>query len=161
MPVGGGDIGLNVWVEQGGDLLFYIGKTDAWSENGRLLKLARVRVRLSPNPFQKGLPFKQELRLYDGEIQINAAQADKAITLHIRVDANHPVIYVEGESRSPYKVKVDLELWRTSRRELTKHESRSAYGLIGSPNPIIVEPDVVPAVQADRIVWYHRNERSI
>jgi len=161
MPLGNGDISLNVWVEQDGDLLFYIGKTDAWSENGRLLKLGRVRVRLSPNPFQKGLPFKQELRLYDGEIQINAGQADKAVTLHIRVDANLPVIYVEGESRSPYKVKVDLELWRTSRRELTGPESRSAYGLADGPNPIIVEPDVVPAGQANCVVWYHRNERSI
>ncbi|MBO9610576.1 MAG: hypothetical protein J7639_31775 [Paenibacillaceae bacterium] len=33
MPVGNGDIGLNVWVEEDGDLLFYIGKTDAWNEN--------------------------------------------------------------------------------------------------------------------------------
>jgi len=37
MPTGNGDIGLNVWVEEDGDLLFYVGKTDAWSENGRLL----------------------------------------------------------------------------------------------------------------------------
>src|SRR5258708_37183189 len=30
MPVGNGDIGLNVWTEPNGDLCFYIGKTDAW-----------------------------------------------------------------------------------------------------------------------------------
>src|ERR1700754_781231 len=30
MPLGNGDIGLNVWTEQNGDLLFYISKTDAW-----------------------------------------------------------------------------------------------------------------------------------
>src|ERR1700679_875658 len=30
MPLGNGDIGLNVWVDPGGDLLFYISKTDAW-----------------------------------------------------------------------------------------------------------------------------------
>ena len=30
MPIGNGDIGLNVWVEKNGDLSFYIGKTDAW-----------------------------------------------------------------------------------------------------------------------------------
>ena len=47
MPIGNGDIGLNLWVEEGGDLLFYISKTDSWSENGRLLKLGRVRVKLS------------------------------------------------------------------------------------------------------------------
>jgi len=30
MPIGNGDIGANVWVEDGGDLLFYISKTDAF-----------------------------------------------------------------------------------------------------------------------------------
>ena len=73
MPLGNGDIGLNVWVQQDGDLLFLIGKTDAWSEVVRLLKLGRVRVKLSPNPFAKGLPFRQELRLRQGEIEIRAA----------------------------------------------------------------------------------------
>jgi hypothetical protein len=49
MPIGNGDIGMNVWVEEDGDLLFYIGRSDLWSENGRLLKLGRVRVRFRPN----------------------------------------------------------------------------------------------------------------
>jgi len=48
MPLGNGDIGVNAWVEKSGDLLFYIGKTDTWSENGRLIKLGKVRVSFSP-----------------------------------------------------------------------------------------------------------------
>jgi Domain of unknown function (DUF5703) len=32
MPLGNGEIGLNVWTEPSGDLLFFIGKTDAWCE---------------------------------------------------------------------------------------------------------------------------------
>lgn len=40
MPLGNGDIGLNVWVEDGGDLLFYLSKTDAWDENARLISSA-------------------------------------------------------------------------------------------------------------------------
>ena len=59
MPLGNGDTGLNLWVEGGGDLLLYISKTDAWSETGRLLKLGRARVRLTPNPFATGKPFRQ------------------------------------------------------------------------------------------------------
>jgi hypothetical protein len=51
MPIGNGDIGANVWVEDGGDLLFYIGKTDAREENARVVKVGQVRVRLRPNPF--------------------------------------------------------------------------------------------------------------
>ena len=34
MPLGNGDIGLNVWTDSNGDLLFYIGKTDAWDDYG-------------------------------------------------------------------------------------------------------------------------------
>ena len=48
MPIGNGEIGLNLWVEPGGEVVFYIARTDAWSGNGRLLKLGRVRVRLDP-----------------------------------------------------------------------------------------------------------------
>ena len=39
MPIGNGDIGLNLWVNPAGELVFYISKTDSWSENARLLKL--------------------------------------------------------------------------------------------------------------------------
>jgi hypothetical protein len=55
MPLGNGDISANVWV-QDGDLLFLIGKTDAWDENRINCKLARVRVKMSPNPFAAGKP---------------------------------------------------------------------------------------------------------
>ena len=37
MPLGNGDIGMNVWVEENGDLLFFISKTDSWSDDGCLL----------------------------------------------------------------------------------------------------------------------------
>src|SRR5688572_14542935 len=76
MPTGNGDIGLNVWVEENGDLLFYIGKTDAWSETVRLLKLGRVRVRISPSPFEGGQPFRQTLQLRNGEVQIRAGRPE-------------------------------------------------------------------------------------
>src|SRR5437899_2297979 len=41
MPIGNGDVAGNVWVEANGDLAFYIAKSDAWSEHGRLLKVGR------------------------------------------------------------------------------------------------------------------------
>ena len=54
MPLGNGRLGLNVWAEEGGDLVFYISKTDAWDGLGRLLKLGRVRLKFTPNPFDGG-----------------------------------------------------------------------------------------------------------
>ena len=46
MPLGNGDISLNAWVEPGGSLVFYVGKTDSWDDNARLLKIGKVRVTL-------------------------------------------------------------------------------------------------------------------
>ncbi|MDB4921030.1 DUF5703 domain-containing protein, partial [Mucilaginibacter sp.] len=40
MPCGGGDIGLNFWVENG-DLYFYIAKSGTFDENNTFLKLGR------------------------------------------------------------------------------------------------------------------------
>jgi len=161
MPLGNGDIGLNVWVEEGGDLVFYIGKSDAWSENARLLKLGRVRVKLSPNPFSGNSPFTQELRLRSGEILIEAGENDEHVSLGVWVDAHEPVIHVDAECRSPHDLQVDLELWRTQRRQMQGKELFSAYGLNGSPEPVFVEPDCVVDDPQDCVVWYHRNERSI
>ena len=58
MPCGGGDIGLNVWVEKG-DLLFYISRSGTFDENNTMLKLGRIRIRFSPNPFLHADDFRQ------------------------------------------------------------------------------------------------------
>lgn len=49
MPMGNGDIGANLWVDQEGVLQFYISKTDSHSEIGRLLKIGKIAMRFSPN----------------------------------------------------------------------------------------------------------------
>src|SRR3954447_18836118 len=67
MPCGGGDIGLNVWVENG-ELLIYLSRTGAFDDNNAFLKLGRIRVKLSPNPFA-GDQFRQELILKDGYVK--------------------------------------------------------------------------------------------
>lgn len=66
MPCGGGDIGLNVWVEKG-DLLFYLSRSGTFDENNAMLKLGRVSVHISGQPFDKG-DFKQELQVEDGHV---------------------------------------------------------------------------------------------
>jgi len=57
MPIGNGDLAANVWVEPGGELIFFLSKSDTWSGGGpdpELLKLGRVRVRLDKPLF--GIP---------------------------------------------------------------------------------------------------------
>ena len=161
MPIGNGDIGLNVWVEEGGDLIFYISKTDAWSENARLLKLGKVRVKVSPNPFEKKMPFKQTLKLRQGEIEIIAGPAGREVRLRVWVDANQQVIRVEAEGKQAFSLETHLEVWRKVKRELKGNEANSARGLTGTDSyPIIVYPDTILPAKDSRVVWYHRNEKS-
>ena len=160
MPLGNGDIGLNLWVEPEGDLLCYLSKTDAWSGNGRLLKLGRVRVSLNPSPFRAGLPFRQTLRLRQGEIEIVAGAEGGAVTLRIWVDALRPVVHVEADGASDFTIQVGLEVWRSQPRDLTGREKGSAYGMTGSPEPLVVEADTILPPRESHITWFHRNETS-
>ncbi len=160
MPLGNGDIGLNVWVEEGGDLVFYIGKTDAWSESARLLKLGRVRVRFSPNPFGVGQPFRQTLKLSTGEILIAGGKPGAEMKLRIWVDANQPVIRVESDAAQNTEMQVIYERWRDQQRRLEGQELSSAYGLDQSPDPVLADGDTIQQDAEDRVVWYHRNTRS-
>jgi alpha-L-fucosidase 2 len=163
IPLGNGDIGLNVWVERSGDILFYIAKADAWCENGRLLKLGRVRITLSPNPFADSGSFRQELNLRDGSISISAGRGKNASRLLLWVDANNPAIVTEIQSAVPTSIRLKLELWRMHRREMTSaDEAESAYGLHGDgAPPIFVEPDSILPHGPGRLVWFHHNRRSV
>lgn len=158
MPLGNGDIGLNVWVEENGDLLFYISKTDAWNENGRLLKLGRVRVSFSPNPLAgPGRRFEHRLRLQTGSIDITLGD----LAVRVWVDANRPVIRVEAAGPEEFDVRVGLEIWRTRPRILEDRELESAYGLAGGNFTVLEYPDVVLPAENNVLAWYHQNPASV
>ncbi|MHC4741272.1 MAG: DUF5703 domain-containing protein [Planctomycetota bacterium] len=162
MPIGNGDIGLNLWVNPAGELVFYISKTDAWSENARLLKLGLVRVKLTPNLLD-GESFRQTLRLENGEIEIIAGKGEDRKILRVWVDANRPVIHVDASGEKPFDMQAKLEIWRTRQRELKGQEANSARGLTRNDKgnyPIIVYPDTVVSNDKNQVIWYHRNEKS-
>jgi hypothetical protein len=160
MPLGNGDIGVNLWVEPNGDLVFYLSKTDSWSENNRLLKLGRVRVSLDP-PLPTQAHFRQELRLLQGEVAIQAGDAHRPTWMRVWVDAYRPVVWVEVESAEPVGLSARLELWRTRDRRIEGRELFSAYGMTDSPRPVIEHADTVIEGHPDRVVWFHRNPTSI
>jgi hypothetical protein len=141
MPLGNGDIGLNVWTEANGDVLFYISKTDAWNENNELVKVGRVRVTLTPNPFSGGVGFRQTLRLEDGSIEIIGGTGGNQVALRVWVDANHPIVRVESTSAQPVAIAVTLDPWRMA------------------PAGNVSADVIVPGVK-DEIVWYHHNGKS-
>ncbi len=161
MPLGNGDIGLNAWVEADGDLLFYISKTDAWDAYARLLKLGRIRVAIHPNPFANGLPFRQELRLRDGEMVVEAGRPGERVSLRLWVDANRPVIRLDGKSEKPVHVRATLENWRRRERPLDQEGEMFGVDTFYKGEIAISYPDVVLTGRQEDVVWYHRNEKSL
>ncbi len=165
MPIGNGEIGLNVWWERNGDLQFFIARTDAWDEVGRLVKVGKVRLALDPNPVRDGAPFRQELNLRDGAIEISAGPAGEAVQIRLWVDAHHPVLCTTVTSAAPVAVTASLELWRNAPRQVD-YASGNDTGDPPSrgPYPALVGPDVVlPPGQwpggpdGEALVWYHHN----
>lgn len=105
MPLGGGDVGLNVWVEND-DLLFYICRSGSYDEHNTLLKAGRVRLEIEGGVADA--PFCQVLRLGKSAMEVHLQGA--VITLW--VDAFEPVIHAEVVSPKAVSCRVSYESWR-------------------------------------------------
>lgn len=128
MPVSGGDIGLNVWVEND-ELLVYMGRAGCRDENGAILKPGRIRVKLTPNAF-KNAAFAQELKLREGYVLVTAKQPDgNEAQIKIWVEVGRPVVHVDVKSEKPVTVEAVYESWRFETIELadsrSKHDRRA------------------------------------
>ncbi len=160
MPLGNGDIGLNVWTEEGGDVCFYISKTDSWDESGRLLKLGRVRIHLDPNPFPSAGPFRQTLSLRDATVTVRAGSGPAETVLSVWVDANSPTVRVEARTPGRTKVTAAFETWRT-KPETLKDELVSGLNFFPALfAPTVVQPDTIVGSPENRVAWYHRNPET-
>ncbi|MBN1108632.1 MAG: hypothetical protein JXR66_02455 [Bacteroidales bacterium] len=157
MPLGGGDIGCNVWVEDG-DLLLYVQRSGSMSENGEYLKLGRFRIRIKPDLFTDADSFKQELKLADGYIEIESGNDEKKHTrIILWVDVFNPVVHVDVESSENTELHVAYESWRTEEKELTFGKGRfGAFGLEGYPGKVIRSKDHIEQ-SGNSILFYHRN----
>ncbi len=159
MPLGNGDIALNGWTEQNGDILLLIAKSDAWSENGQLLKLGRVRIKLTPNPFVPPAASVQTLKLATGEIELRAG----ASVARIWVDANHPVVHVEVQTGQPVVLEAKSEVWRSKSHHLD-HGAVSQAGFFewgNNPDGLTFDPDTLLPARSNSVAWCHFNMRSI
>lgn len=159
MPIGNGDLAANVWTEPNGDLVLLLAKSDAWTGMGKLVKLGRVRIHLTPNPWAPGEPFQQTLRLENGEIELSNGKD----IVGIWIDANHPVLHVEAELKTPATLLAKLELWRAQSYPYNS-PSPDRGGLFEFGNhsvPFDFEADTIAPVDEHSILWYHYNRSSI
>jgi hypothetical protein len=159
MPLGNGDLALNVWTETNGDIVLLLAKSDAWSENGQLLKLGRVRVTLTPNPFIASANFSQTLKLESGAVQI---QNGKNIA-RLWVDANHLAVHLEIQTEQPVRLTAKSELWRTHDYHLNPRAVSQAgfFEWGNNPDGLDFEADTILPAQNDQVAWCHFNSHSI
>jgi len=157
MPCGGGDIGLNVWVEKG-ELYFYISKSGTFDENNTFLKLGRIKLTLSPNPFSGG-NFRQELSLQDGSVIITGKNGNLDTKVKLWVDVFHPVIHVEVTSGQPIKAEAAYESWRYRDRAANGTENNQDSRKWRADGVVKTLKDGI-SFHNNAVLFYHQNRDS-
>jgi hypothetical protein len=158
MPLSGGDIGANAWVENN-ELFLYFARAGCRDENGAILKPGRLRVNFTPNPFE-GAVFHQELRLRDGHILVEARQPDgRHFTARLWVEFARPVIHIDVTSDQPVTTTATYESWRTADIELPDQDGK--HGVRGMcminydayPGKVFLRKDTIRA--SENLVRFH------
>lgn len=157
LPLGNGNLAANVWTEPNGDVVLYLAKNDAWDHLGRLIKLGRLRLRLSPALAAPGAKFEQRLSLADASIVISSGAA----SVRLWIDAHWPRLVVEVNSSAACTFTASFDPWRTAPHEIADKEAHNACGLEGGPLKLETLPDQLLTGEPTAVIWYQRNESSI
>jgi len=167
MPLVGGDIGCNVWVEDG-DILMYVQRSGSLSENGEYLKMGRFRFLLNPTPFTPEAFFRQELNLNDGFIEIVGKGSDGEMELTTRIklwiEIDRPIIHIDVDADSEIEVEAVYESWRTESKVLLdvpdgSRERFTCFNLEGFPGKVNRVKDEI-GFSNKGILFYHRNPKD-
>lgn len=165
MPLVGGNIGCNVWVE-GNELLFYFSSPGARDENGALLKYGRMRISFEPDIF-KDAEFEQKLKLSDGAIYIKSDSRITGLTsIKLWAEIKNPVVYTEIKSDSKLIVNATYESWRTDKLLLPLDTGRNEQRKIswnnapGDAGAVYIYPDSFE-IKERSMIFYHRMRENI
>ncbi len=150
MPCGGGDIGMNVWVEDG-DLLFYISRSGTFDEHNTLLKQGRIRVKLD-DPSLVDTDFRQTLCLTDGYVEV----CMRGITVQLWADVTRPVVHLELSGTKPFTYTLDYENWRYVDRPIRSGEGQQCSYKWAVPKRTVTARDSVLA-EDNEVTFFHCN----
>lgn len=160
MPCGGHSVGVLTWVEDG-SLLLLVDRSGSFDENNLMLKLARVRLTLTPDPFGADAgAFRQRLDLATGRVHVTGTAADGSVVgVSVWCDVDTPTVYVDVESSTPVRAEAALESWRHVDRVVPEPQRRSCFSVLGQPADIVTRADEFE-VTADGVLFFHRNGTS-
>ncbi len=154
MPCGGGDIGMNVWVENG-DLLIYIARSGSFNEDNAMMKTGRLRIKLFPNPFN-GKVFKQELHLYQGNVTINGEDNGIKATVKIWADVFNPVVHIDVNANKKINAEASYESWRYQDRIIKATENFANSWKWAAPKNNVYKKDIID-FDGSEVLFYHHN----
>ena len=144
MPCGGGDMGMNVWVENG-DLLIYIARSGSFNEDNALMKSGRIRIQCSPNIFD-GKKFKQELHLQEGYVSVEGENNGVKAMVKIWADVFKPVAHIDIEASK--KITVTAALLD---RFLLRKASTAGFNPVAKNNAIKISTKICETLASARI----------
>ena len=154
MPCGGGDIGMNVWVENG-ELFIYVAKSGSFDENNALMKSGRLRLKFFPNPFNESL-FKQELHLQEGYVSVEGENNGVKTSVKIWADVFHPVAHIDITSSKNIATEVAYESWRYQDRVIQQRENFGNSYKWAAPKNNVYKKDIVD-FKDNTVLFYHHN----
>jgi len=154
MPCGGGDIGMNVWVENG-ELLIYVARSGSFNEDNALMKAGRIRIRLFPNPFN-GKIFKQELHLQEGFVTVDGENNGIKATVKIWADVFNPVAHIDVVASKKISVEASYESWRYKDRVIKARENFGNSWKWAAPKNNIYKKDDINFI-SNEVLFYHHN----
>ena len=154
MPCGGGDIGMNIWVENG-ELLIYVARSGSFNEDNALMKAGRLRIKLLPNPFD-GKVFKQELHLQEGYVTVDGENNSIKTTIRIWAEVFNPVVHIDVSAGKKINVEASYESWRYQDRIIKARENFANSWKWAAPKNNVYKKDIID-FNGDEVLFYHHN----
>ncbi|MGC4102828.1 DUF5703 domain-containing protein [Ferruginibacter sp.] len=154
MPCGGGDIGMNVWVEDG-SMYVYVAKSGNFDENNALMKTGRIKIKLSPNPFD-GKIFRQQLHLQDGYVTVEGENNGVKATVKIWTEIFSSVAHFDITANKKIHVEAAYESWRYQDRVVKARENFANSWKWAAPKNNVYKKDSIDFIK-DGVQFYHYN----
>lgn len=98
----------------GGDVLVSLHAASAVDGDGKPLPVTAVRLRLDPNPFERGMGVRLTQRPETNSLDLEGGPAGSRVRARFWVDSHRPVVRLQFQSEQPFSQEIFLEPCRES-----------------------------------------------
>ena len=164
MPVGGHDVGCNVWV-QDDQICIYLSQSGSFDENGTMLKIGRVRIwPKNKEILQKN--FQQTLELESGQVRIEAGEDGEKVSFLIWADVTNGNVHISFDAEKDEGLSLSYDCWRYREREIPPEERgqcRNLSTVLEEPleGVIVTYPDDVVSEKNGLWFWHSNREEKL